>query len=237
MLDEPKYLWKANDDLPPDSLGDSVLGRAAEFLLQSAANGDSESAPSAILTSLEMEGADVSKLVEAIDLAAAHHAEREAILTAMAKNDSNKDAEDAGNEPGGEDEPNDGYDDGEDSDAAGNEPDEAENEPDAADDAENEPDEASARKGDDAGELEKNEPPVPSCPAADPLLYRKFFRNTYNSSVRVILIEFYKRRRAEMIQQASSMKPDDPAYPALVKEIAGISKLLLDLPKTYKVII
>ena len=33
------------------------------------------------------------------------------------------------------------------------------------------------------------------------------------------------------------MKPDDPAYPALVKEIAEISRLLLDLPKTYKVII
>ena len=33
------------------------------------------------------------------------------------------------------------------------------------------------------------------------------------------------------------MPPDDPAYPALVKEITSISKLLLDLPKTYKVII
>ena len=91
--------------------------------------------------------------------------------------------------------------------------------------------------GSDAGELEETAPPVPSCSAADPVLYRQFFRNTYNSSVRVILTEFYKRRRAEMIAQASAMPPDDPAYPALVKEIAEISKLLLDLPKTYKVII
>ena len=53
----------------------------------------------------------------------------------------------------------------------------------------------------------------------------------------MILTEFYKRKRAEMIQQASAMPPDDPAYPALVKDIASISKLLLDLPKTYKVII
>ena len=53
----------------------------------------------------------------------------------------------------------------------------------------------------------------------------------------MILTEFYKRRRAEMIEQARSMTADDPAYPALVKEIGDISKLLLDLPKTYKVII
>ena len=35
----------------------------------------------------------------------------------------------------------------------------------------------------------------------------------------------------------AAMTADDPAYPALVKEIGDISKLLLDLPKTYKVII
>ena len=218
MLDEPRYLWKANDDLPPDSLGDSVLGRAAEALLQSAANGDSESAPSSVLTSLEMEGADVSKLVEAIELAAAHHAEREANMTAMAgKADS-----EAGNAAGNG--PDEGYDGG---DGYAGEPDSG-NEPDSdAADGEKEQDD----------EVEETAPPVPSCPAADPAIYLKFFRNTYNSSVRVILTEFHKRRRAEMIAQASSMMPDDPAYPALVKEIAEISRLLLDLPKQYKVII
>jgi len=216
MLDEPKYLWKANDDLPPDSLGDSVPGRAAESILQSAANGDAESAPSSVLTSLEMEGADVSKLVEAIELAAAHHAERDAIIAALAGKKSDGDAENAP-----EDKP-DGEDDGE------NEPDDEI----AGDNGENADD-----ADDDAAEVEATAPPVPSCPAADPLIYRKFFRNTYNSSVRVILTEFYKRRRAEMIAQASAMPPDDPAYPALVKEIAEISRLLLDLPKTYKVII
>ena len=105
-------------------------------------------------------------------------------------------------------------------------------------DSENEPDnDAADGEKEQADEVEENAPRVPSCPAADPAIYLKFFRNTYNSSVRVILTEFHKRRRAEMIAQASSMTPDDPAYPALVKEIAEISRLLLDLPKQYKVII
>jgi hypothetical protein len=83
ILDSEEYARNAADELPPDSLGDSVPGKAAEAMLQAAANGEWESAPAAILTSLEMDGLDVSRLVEAIDLAASRKAEREAILEAM----------------------------------------------------------------------------------------------------------------------------------------------------------
>lgn len=168
MLDSEEYARKASEELPPDSLGDSVLGRAAETLLQSAANGEWESAPSSILTSLEMEGADVSRLVEALDLAAGYKAERDAILAAW---------------------------------------------------------------------NEGTEEPTPSCPAADPCLYDKFRRNTYNSSLRLILDDCYKRKRAALLEQAHAMNQDDPRYAALVREIGDISKALLDLPKLYKVVI
>ena len=46
-------------------------------------NGEWETAPASVLTSLEMEGLDVSRLVEAIDLASSHKAEREALLEAL----------------------------------------------------------------------------------------------------------------------------------------------------------
>jgi DNA primase len=176
ILDEEKYAREAAEELPADSLGDSVPGRAAEALLQGAMNGEWDSAPSSILTSLEMEGADVSKLVEAMDLAAAHRAEREA----------NRDP--------------------------------------------------SSMPADNENEQAQT-PAPPSCPAADPYSCEKYFRNTYNSCLQRILTEFYKGERAAKIEQARSVQPDDPAYAALVKEIAGISKLLLDLPKKYKVVI
>ena len=169
MLDSEEFTQKAVDDLPPDSLGDSVPGKAAEALLQSAMNGEWESAPPSILTSLEMEGADVSKFVEAIDLAAARRAERE---------------------------------------AAG-----------------------SARRAGQAA-------PPASCPAADPDLCEKFFRNTYNSSLRLILTDYYKRKRAALLEQARSLPEDAPERAALVKEIGDISaKLFKELPARFKVVI
>jgi DNA primase len=169
MLDSEEFTQKAVDDLPPDSLGDSVPGKAAEALLQSTMNGEWESAPPSILTSLEMEGADVSKFVEAIDLAAGHRAERLSILEARAN----------------------GKDDG----------------------------------------------IRPSCPAADPDLFEKYFRNTYNSSLRLILTDYYTKRRAELVEQARGIPQDDPERAALVKEIGDISAALLKLPKQFRVII
>ena len=168
MLDSEKYTQKAIDDLPENSLGDSVPGRAAEALLQSAMNGEWKDAPSAILTSLEMEGADVSKLVEALDLAAGHAAERAAIIAAR-----------------------------------------------------------------EAGQ------PVPpaSCPAADPDLCDKFFRNTYNSSVRLILTDYYTRTRAALLEQVKALPPDAPERAKLFKEIKDISSALLQLPTRFKVVI
>ena len=83
ILDSEEYARKAADELPPESLGDSVPGRAAEALIQAAMNGEWESAPAGVLTSLEMEGLDVTKLVEAIDLASARRMEREAKLEAL----------------------------------------------------------------------------------------------------------------------------------------------------------
>ena len=169
MLDSEEFTQKAIDDLPPDSLGDSVPGRAAEALLQSAMNGEWESAPSAILTSLEMEGADVSAFVEAIDQAGAHRAEREAVLE--------------------------------------------------------------ARMQGRAGDVQ------PSCPAADPDLCEKFFRNTYNSSLRLILADYYTRTRAALIEQARDLPQDAPERAALVKQIGDISSALLKLPVRFKVVI
>ena len=169
MLDSEEYTRKAVDDLPPDSLGDSVPGRAAESLLQSAMNGEWESAPSSILTSLEMEGADVSLLVEAIDLAAGHRAEREAVLNARGNG--------------------------------------------------------------------KSDGVHPSCPAADPELCGKFFRNTYNSSLRLILTDYYTRKRAALVEQARGIPEDAPERAALVKQIGDISAELLKLPARFKVVI
>ena len=169
MLDSEEYTRKALEDLPPDSLGDSVSGRAAEALLQSAMNGEWESAPPSILTSLEMEGADVSGFVEAIDLAAGRRAEREAV----------RDARGSGN----------------------------------------------------AGEVH------PSCPAADPVLCEKFFRNTYNSSMRLILSDYYTRKRAALVEQARGIPEDSPERAALVKQIGDISAELLKLPQKYRVVI
>jgi len=169
MLDSEKFTLKAVDDLPPDSLGDSVAGRAAEALLQSTLNGEWESAPASILTSLEIEGADVSRLVEAIDLAAGRRAERDAIL------------ETRGN-----------------------------------------------------GRAEEIRP---SGPAADPELYVRFYSNTYNSSMRLILSDYYKRKRAALIEQARSMPQDDPGYAALVQEIGAISSAMLKLPQKFRVVI
>ena len=83
ILDSEEYARKAADELPPESLGDSVPGRAAEAMIQAAMNGEWESAPAGVLTSLEMEGLDVTKLVEAIDLASARRMEREANLEAL----------------------------------------------------------------------------------------------------------------------------------------------------------
>ncbi len=168
MLDSEEYTQKAVDDLPENSLGDSVPGRAAEALLQSAMNGEWKDAPSSILTSLEMEGADVSKLVEALDLAAGHAAERAAI-------------------------------------------------------------EATREEGKDA--------PPASCPAADPELSKKFFRNTYNSSVRLILTDYYTRKRAGLLAQVKTLAPDAPERAKLFKEIKDISSALLQLPQKYRVII
>ena len=83
ILDEEAYAREAAGELPADCLGDSVTGRAAESLLQSAMNGEWDSAPASVLTSLEMEGLDVTRLVEAIDLASARRMEREANLEAL----------------------------------------------------------------------------------------------------------------------------------------------------------
>ena len=169
MLDSEEYTRKALEDLPPDSLGDSVPGRAAEALLQSTMNGEWESAPASILTSLEMESADVSKLVEAIDLAAGHRAERETVRDARGRGETDE-----------------------------------------------------AR---------------PSCPAADPDLCEKFFRNTYNSSLRLILTDYFTRKRAALLEQARALPEDAPERAALVKEIGGISAELLKLPLKYRVVI
>ncbi len=168
MLDSEEYTQKAVDDLPENSLGDSVPGRAAEALLQSAMNGEWKDAPPSILTSLEMEGADVSKLVEALDLAAGHAAERAAIKAAR--------------------------------------------------------------------EEGKDAPPA-SCPAADPELSKKFFRNTYNSSVRLILTDYYTRKRAGLLAQVKTLAPDAPERKALFDEIKELSSTLLKLPARFKVVI
>ena len=169
MLDSEEYTRKALEDLPPDSLGDSVPGRAAEALLQSAMNGEWESAPSSILTSLEMEGADVSGFVEAIDLAAGHRAEREAVRDARGSGKS--------------------------------------------------------------GEVH------PSCPAADPDLCEKFFRNTYNSSMRLILTDYCTWKRAALLEQVKALAPDAPERAALVRQIGDISAEILKLPQKYRVVI
>lgn len=168
MLDSEEHARMAVDELPPGALGDSVTGRAAEALVKSTANGEWKDAPSSILTALEMEGADVSRFVEAIDLAAGHAAERRAILEAQESNAPEQ---------------------------------------------------------------------TPSCQAADPLLCRKFFRNTYNSSLRLILTDFYRRERAALLEKARTMPQDDPGYAALIREIGEISKLVYDLPQKYKVVI
>ena len=140
----------------------------AAALLLDTANGEWKDAPSSILTSLEMEGADVSKLVEAISLAAEHSAERAAIA------------------------------------AAG-----------------------------EAGEIA----PPPSCQAADPDLHKKFFRNTYNSSVRFILTDYYQRRRAELHAKAKVLPLDAPERKALFDEIREISSALIQLPARFRVVI
>ncbi|MBR2962686.1 MAG: DNA primase [Lentisphaeria bacterium] len=168
MLDSEEYARKAAEDIPENALGDSVFGKAAEDLITSTTNGEWKDAPSSILTSLEMEGADVSKLVEALDLAAGHAAERAAIEAAR-----------------------------------------------------------------EAGQ------PVPSasCPAADPELSKKFFRNTYNSSVRLILTDYYTRTRAALLEQVKALPPDAPERKALFDEIKDISSALLKLPARFKVVI
>ena len=168
MLDSERYARMAANDLPTGALGDSVPGRAAEALIDSTANGEWRDAPSTILTSLEMEGADVSKLVEAIDLAAGHAAEREAI---------------------------------------------------------------------EAARKEGTPEPQPSCPAADPFLCMKFFRNTYNSSVRLILTDFYTRTRADLLAQVKALPPDAPERAAIMDQIKSISSALLQLPQKYRVVI
>jgi DNA primase len=168
MLDSEEYTRKAVDDLPEDSLGDSVPGKAAEALIQSAVNGEWNDAPSSILTALEMDGADVSKFIEAIDLSAGYAAERDAIKTARAEG--------------------------------------------------------------------KNAPPA-SCPAADPDLCEKYFRNAYNSSMRLILTDYYTRKRAELVERARTVQPDAPERTALFDEIKAISSALLDLPKRFRVVI
>ena len=132
-------------------------------------NGEWESATPSILTSLEMEGADVSKFVEAIDLAAGHRAERLSILEARAN----------------------GKDDG----------------------------------------------IRPSSPASDPDLFEKYYRNAYNSSLRLILTDYYTKRRAALVEQARDIPQDDPQYAGLLKEISGISAALLKLPKQFRVVI
>ena len=168
MLDSEEYARKAAEDLPENALGDSVFGRAAEDLITSTANGEWRDAPSSILTSLEMEGADVSKLVEAMDTAAGHAAERAAIEAAR-----------------------------------------------------------------EAGQ------PVPSAsyPAADPELSKRFFRNTYNSSVRLILTDYYTRTRAELLAQVKALPPDAPDRAALMDRMKDISSALLKLPARFKVVI
>ena len=168
MLDSEEYTRKAIDDLPEDSLGDSVPGKAAEALIQSAMNGEWKDAPSSILTSLEMEGEDVSRFVEAIGLAAGYAAERDAIQTAKSEGKS---------------------------------------------------------------------APFPSCPAADPDLCEKFFRNTYNSSVRLILTDYYTRKRAALAERARTVPPDDPERAALLDQFKEISSALLKLPARFKVVI
>ena len=70
-----------------------------------------------------------------------------------------------------------------------------------------------------------------------PALYEKFCRNTCNSSLRLILGDYYKRKRAALVEQAHGLDRDDPRYADLVHEIGDISKLLLALPQKYKVII
>ena len=169
MLESEEFTRRAVDDLPADALGDSVPGRAAEALLQSTMNGEWDSAPSSILTTLEMEGADVSRFVEAIDLAAGHRAKRMAVLEGRAQG-------------------------------------------------------------------RKDELPAAD-PADDPDLYLRFFCNTYNSCMKLILTEYYKRKRADLIEQARSLNEDDPAYAALLREIADISSALLKLPQKFKVVI
>ena len=168
ILDSEAYAKNAADDLPEGARGESVPGRAAECILLSAANGEWHDAPSSVLTSLEMEGADVSKLVEALDLASGHSAERAAIRAAQ--------------------------------------------------------------------EDGKNAPPA-SCQAADPDLSEKFFRNTYNSSVRFILTDYYQRRRAELHARAKALPQDAPERKALFDEIKAISSALFELPRKYRVVI
>ena len=169
ILDSEEYARNAADELPPESLGDSVPGKAAEAVLQAAMNGEWETAPASVLTSLEMEGLDVSRLVEAIDAASSRRAERDAIQEALNRADS--------------------------------------------------------------------EPPKPSCPAADPELCETFMKNTYNSSMRFILTDFYQRRRAALVEQAKSIAKDDPAYAALVTEITQLTSALLKLPAKYRVMV
>ena len=168
MLDSEEYARKAAEDLPENALGDSVFGRAAEDLITSTANGEWRDAPSSILTSLEMEGTDVSKLVEAMDTAAGHAAERAAI-------------------------------------------------------------EAAREAGQPA--------PNASCPAADPELSKRFFRNTYNSSVRLILTDYYTRTRADLLEQVKALPPDAPDRAALMDRMKDISSALLKLPARFKVVI
>ena len=168
MLDSEEYARKAADDLPEGSLGDSVPGRAAEQLIMSTANGEWRDAPSSILTSLEMEGADVSKLVEAMDLAAGHVAERDAIR-------------------------------------------------------------ATKKAG-------KTAPPA-SCPAADPYSYKKIHGNTYNSSVRMILTDYYTRTRAALLEQLKALPEDAPERAELMARFKEISSALYKLPQKYRVVI
>ncbi len=168
MLDSEEYARKAAEDLPEGSLGDSVPGRAAEQLILSTANGEWQDAPSALLTSLEMEGADVSKLVEAMDLAAGHAAERAAIESALQAGEST---------------------------------------------------------------------PQPSCPAADPDFSRKFFRNTYNSSLRLILTDYYTRTRAALLAQLKALPQDAPERTDLMDRFKEVSSALYKLPQKYRVVI
>ncbi len=168
MLDSEEYAKKAGEDLPENALGGSVTGKAAEALILSAMNGEWKDAPSSILTSFEMEGADVSKLVEAIDLAAGRSAERAAI-------------------------------------------------------------EAAWKDGTAA--------PPASCKAADPDLCVKFFRNTYNSSVRIILADHYQRERTKLLAQLKAIPQDAPERKALFDEIKELSSALLKLPARFKVVI